>query len=117
VRLADPARALTLRGYSADGALTLKINETAASPPKTLHLVVRKGQGEITDEASGAGVAKSEQQGATLALGLPTLGSIIAAGQRPSDAASLGLVQADATTVATADALFAGPRFQCLDPF
>jgi hypothetical protein len=78
---------------------------------------VRNGRGEIADEGAGAGVAKSEHEGATLALALSTLGSIVAAGQRPSDAASLGLVQADANAVATADALFAGPRFQCLDPF
>jgi predicted acetyltransferase len=126
VRLADAARALTLRGYSADGALTLEIAETPASDPgksltrdapKRLHLVVRNGQGEIAEEGAGAGGAKSEQEGATLALALSTLGSIVAAGQRPSDAASLGLVQADANAIATADALFAGPRFQCLDPF
>jgi hypothetical protein len=36
---------------------------------------------------------------------------------RPSDAVELGLARADAAALAAADALFAGPRFQCLDPF
>jgi predicted acetyltransferase len=119
VRLTDAARALTLRGYAADGALTLKIAEPPASAPKTLRLVVRNGQGEIAEDGAGAvaGAVKSEHTDATLALALSTLGSIVAAGQRPSDAASLGLVQADANALVTADALFAGPRFQCLDPF
>jgi hypothetical protein len=99
--------------------LTLKIAEPPASAPKTLRLVVRNGQGEIAEDGAGAvaGAVKSEHTDATLALALSTLGSIVAAGQRPSDAASLGLVQADANALVTADALFAGPRFQCLDPF
>jgi predicted acetyltransferase len=116
VRLADAARALTLRGYAADGALTFKIAETSSAAPKTLSLVVRGGKGEIADDATSQSVAKNEE-GATVALSLSTLGSIVAAGQKPSDAALLGLVHADPATLAVADALFAGPRFQCLDPF
>jgi hypothetical protein len=50
-------------------------------------------------------------------LAQSTLGSIAAAGLRPSEAAELGLVRAEPAALAVADALFAGPRFQCLDPF
>jgi predicted acetyltransferase len=116
IRLADAARALTLRGYHADGELDIVVSDAVAAP-KRLRLVVRNGTGEVaTDVARGAG-AEKDNGGPAIELALSTLGSIVAAGLRPRDAAELGLVRGEGAALAMADSLFAGPRFQCLDPF
>jgi predicted acetyltransferase len=124
VRLADPTRALTLRGYPADGELTFVVTDvpTQATPTavttssKSFHLVVRGGAAEIKANGAITGVG-AETAGPAVHLSLATLGSIVVQGLRPSDAAELGLLRAEKSTLAIADALFAGPRFQCLDPF
>jgi predicted acetyltransferase len=115
VRLSDAARALTLRGYPADGELDLRVSDAAPASWQRLRLVVRSGTGEVLDE--GTPDAGNDKAGPALELALSTLGSIVAAGLRPSDAADLGLVRGDGAALAMADTLFAGPRFQCLDPF
>lgn len=117
VRLTDVARALTLRGYPTDGELTLMVAETPPGPPKALRLVVRDGVGEVVGNGARTEGAKTESAVPVIHLAMSTLGSIVAAGLRPSDGAWLGLVRADAVALAVADALFGGPRFQCLDPF
>jgi len=116
VRLADPARALTLRGYPTEGELDIVLSDNAPTTSKRLHLVVRNGAGEVVSDGRSAPTPK-ESRSAVIEVALPTLGSIVAAGLRPSDARELGLLRANDATLAMADALFAGPRFQCLDPF
>jgi predicted acetyltransferase len=117
VRLTDAARALALRGYLADGELVIVVSEPSAAASKTLRLVVRGGIAEVASETDPPPNTEKEDATKTIHLALPTLGSIVAAGMHPSDAARLGLLRADAAAIAVADALFAGPRFQCLDPF
>jgi predicted acetyltransferase len=117
VRLTDAARALSLRGYSTDGELAVVVSDPLGGASKTLRLVVRGGRGEVMSDAAGPPNAEKDDA-KTVHLALSTLGSIVAAGLRPSDAASLGLLRtADDKALAAADSLFAGPRFQCLDPF
>ncbi|MET0595016.1 MAG: sterol carrier protein domain-containing protein, partial [Polyangiaceae bacterium] len=110
VRLSDPARALSLRGYLADGEVLFQVSETPNAGTKPLHLVVKAGVGEVSTSPPSRALP-------TVQLTQSTLGSIVAAGMRPSDAAALGLTRGDTAALAAADALFAGPRFQCLDPF
>jgi predicted acetyltransferase len=98
-------RALMSRGYQGDGDLTLAIADDSAKKP--LRLSVRSGVAEVS-EASGS--ADIELSGATL-------GSLVASGLRPTEAAELGLLRAKRDVLAIADQIFAGPRFQCLDPF
>ena len=117
VCLADAARALALRGYSADGELVIVVTEAPAAASKTLRLVVRDGSGEVAVNGGPTPNPQDEDTGKAVHLTLSTLGSIVAAGLRPSDAARLGLLRANDAAIAVADALFAGPRFQCLDPF
>jgi len=116
VRLADAARALTLRGYPVDGELDIVVSETSATS-KTLHLVVRNGAGQASSDGERPAGADRAGKRPVIELLLSTLGSIVAAGLQPSDAAELGLLRGQVTAVAMADSLFAGPRFQCLDPF
>src|SRR5262249_21765434 len=83
VRLTDAARALSLRGYLADGEVLFQVSETPNGATKPLHLVVKAGVGEVSASPSRAVP--------TVQLTQSTLGSIVAAGMRPSDAAELGL--------------------------
>jgi predicted acetyltransferase len=117
LRLADAARALTLRGYPVDGELDIVVSEPASTTSKTMHLVVRNGAGEIVNDGGRSASAEKKNRGHAIDLSLSTLGSIVAAGMRPSDAAELGLLRGKGAALAMADALFSGPRFQCLDPF
>ena len=117
VRLSDAARALSLRGYPVDGALDIVLTEPAPAPPKRLHLRVRSGIGDVESDAPRDVGAKKDEAVPAIELTLATLGSIAAAGLRPCHAAELGLVRGDGAALAVADSLFAGPRFQCLDPF
>jgi Sterol carrier protein domain len=78
---------------------------------------VRDGVGEVVGNGARTEGAKTENAVPVIHLAVSTLGSIVAAGLRPSDGVWLGLVRADAAALAVADALFGGPRFQCLDPF
>ncbi len=116
VRLADAARALTLRGYPADGELDIVLSDAAPGSTRRLRLVVQSGTGEVLSDGRRP-EDTTQGHAPALELGLSTLGSIVAAGLRPSDARELGLVRGDDAALAVADSLFAGPRFQCLDPF
>jgi predicted acetyltransferase len=98
-------RALLSRGYLGEGDVTLACtDETSAKP---LRLSVRSGVAEVSE---GSGPADIELSGATLA-------SLVASGLRPTEAAELGLLRCSRDVLRVADAMFAGPRFQCLDPF
>lgn len=117
VRLADAARALALRGYAADGELDIVISEPAPGSPKRLRLVVKRGAAEVVSDAARGGGTELDSEGGVIELSLATLGSVVAAGLRPSDARELGILRGEDAALVMADALFAGPRFQCLDPF
>ncbi len=105
VRVGDVRRALALRGYQRDGELTLRCTDDPQAG--CLRLSVRGGAAEVgeTNEKPNVELSRS------------TLASILAAGMLPSEAAQLGLLRAEVAALRAADDLFAGPRFQCLDPF
>ncbi len=105
VRMVDLHRALSLRGYAADGDLTFGCTDGAA--PASVRLVVRDGVGHASPARESPG----------LELSSATLASIVASGIRPTEAAEVGLLRASSAALAAADAIFSGPRFQCLDPF
>jgi predicted acetyltransferase len=105
VRVADVGRALAARGYARDGELTVR----AADPrlAETVRLAAWGGRAE-TEPSSGV---------PDIELPRPLLGSLIAGGLRPSEAADLGILRGHPAAVRLADELFSGPRFRCLDPF
>jgi predicted acetyltransferase len=74
---------------------------------EAVRLTVHHGTAEITD-----GSGKPQLQ-----LSRRTLGSMLAAGLRPMQAAELGLLRASPQALRLAEDMFAGPRFQCLDAF
>jgi predicted acetyltransferase len=105
VRIVDLAGALAARGYACDGELTIAC--TNGPSPETVRLSVR----------GGAAQARRTDASPDLELARPALASIIAAGLRPREAAELGLLRASPGALQTAEQMFSGPRFQCLDPF
>jgi predicted acetyltransferase len=105
VRVVDLARALTSRGYAADGELTFTCTDESSS--RQLRLSVHENT---------ARVAPSDGQ-PDVELSSSTLTSMLAAGLRPLEAAELGLLRAAPAALRLAERMFAGPRFQCLDPF
>jgi predicted acetyltransferase len=98
-------RALMSRGYLGEGEVALAIADEPHAKP--LRLSVHSGAAEVS-EASGA---------ADIDLSSATLGSLVASGLRPTEAAELGLLRCNRDVLRVADQIFAGPRFQCLDPF
>jgi len=98
-------RALLSRGYLGDGDITLICTDDASAKP--LRLAVRSGVAEVS-EVSGP---------ADLELSGATLGSLVASGLRPAEAAELGLLRCSRDVLRVADEIFTGPRFQCFDPF
>ena len=105
VRIVDLVRALTARGYADDGELTFSFSD--GTSPRPVRLSVR-------DNIVLAAPADTKPN---IELASPTLASMLAAGLRPIEAAELGLVRADDAALRLAERMFAGPRFQCLDPF
>jgi predicted acetyltransferase len=98
-------RALASRGYLGDGDVTIACTDDPGAKP--LRLSVHSGVAEVSQ---GSGSPDIELSGATL-------GSLVASGLRPTEAAELGLLKCSRDVLRAADAIFAGPRFQCLDPF
>jgi predicted acetyltransferase len=98
-------RALMSRGYAGDGEVMLKCTDDPEA--RTLRLVVRSGTAEVSEASDDP----------DLELSTGTLGSLVVSGLRPSEAAELGLLRARGEALRTADQIFAGPRFLCLDPF
>ena len=105
VRIIDVRHALSCRGYAADGDLTFVC--TDGDHRESVRLSVRGGTAHVPEGGSGHEVEVSRR----------TLGSIVAGGMRPSEAADLGLLRAGASALGAAEQMFSGPRFQCLDPF
>lgn len=106
VRLIDARRALAARGFAADGELSLAIVEERATERLRLH--VRDGRAEVAEHGGGE---------VDLEVRRDTLASILAGGMRPSEAIALGHARGSVRGAAHAEAMFAGPRFRCLDPF
>jgi predicted acetyltransferase len=105
VKLIDVRRAFASRGYHAEGTLTWLLTDDPTAKP--LRVAIRSGSIDLTETNRPADVE----------LSAATLASILASGMRPSEAAEMGLLRADADALRTADAIFAAPRFHCLDPF
>jgi predicted acetyltransferase len=105
VRIVDLVRALATRGYAADGELTIACAGESSRQP------VRLSVRENTAQAAPVNVEPDFE------LTSSTLASMIAAGLRPVEAAELGLLRATPSALRLAERMFAGPRFQCLDPF
>jgi predicted acetyltransferase len=105
VRIVDVRRALEARGYARDGELTVHAIDPIR--PETLRLAVFEGRAETETSTLVPDIE----------LTRPALGSILANGIRPSEAARLGMLRGHAAAVRLADELFDGPRFRCLDPF
>jgi predicted acetyltransferase len=106
-------RAIEARGYAADGAFDV---------------VVHAGEGEanggaeeiaVSVRVAGGRAEVSAARGASAALRTTraALASLLYGGLRPTDAVRLGLADADARTLARADAIFAMPPLLPIDPF
>jgi predicted acetyltransferase len=105
VRLVDVRRALLSRRYVADGQVTIRW--TGDADTGAAHLSVAGGAANLSDPKEPAMEVRRD-----------ALGSIIAAGMRPRQAVALGLAGCDdGRALEVAEALFAGPRFLCTDPF
>jgi predicted acetyltransferase len=105
VRIVDPGRALGARGYASDGELTFACTDETTLQP------VRLSVRENTARAAHVNASPDVE------LSSATLASIVAAGMSPVEAAELGLLHAKPAALRLAEQMFAGPRFQCLDPF
>jgi len=113
VRIEDIPRAIEARGYAADGALDLVVH---AGEGET------NGAGEeiaVSVRVAGGRAEVSAARGAAVALRTTRAGlaSILYGALRPSDAVRLGLADADARTVARADAVFAMSPVAPIDAF
>jgi predicted acetyltransferase len=113
VRIEDVPRAIEARAYAADGAFDV---------------VVHAGEGEthgagddiaVSVRVEGGRAEVSAARGASAALRTTRAGlaSLLYGALRPTDAVRLGLAEADARTLARADALFAMPPLLPLDLF
>jgi len=98
VRVVDARRAIAARGYAADGEIAFDVGET-------IGVRVANGRAAIGGD------------GPTLRLDRATLGAILYGALRPSDAARIGLLDADASTLTLADRVLALPPYFALDPF
>ena len=113
VRIEDVPRAIEARGYAADGAFDV---------------VVHAGEGEtngagdeiaVSVRVDGGRAEVSAARGAAAALRTTraALASMLYGGLRPSDAVRLGLADADARTLARADAILSMAPLASVDPF
>ena len=76
VRLADAARALTLRGYPVDGELDIVVSETAPATSRVLCLVARDGTGEVVNDGARSTDTEKPNGRPAIELALSTLGSM-----------------------------------------
>jgi predicted acetyltransferase len=114
VRIEDVPRAIEARGYATDGALDIVVHagegETnRAGEEIAVSVRVTAGRAEVSAATRGAASA--------LRTTRATLSSLLYGALKPSDAARLGLADADARTLARADAVFAMPPVAPVDAF
>jgi predicted acetyltransferase len=106
LRIEDVPRALEARGYPADGALDVVVH--GAGEELAVSVRVRDGRAEVSAALGAAGALRTTRA---------ALASVLYGGLRVSDAARLGLLDADARTLGRADAIFALPPLAPVDPF
>lgn len=108
-RVVDVNLALSTRGYSTDGQITLRVNEPLAPAARvTVTMTVRAGVAAVGPDRGGP----------VLACDIGTFTQIWAGYLRPSEAVQLGVASVDAPrTAALADAVFALPQPHTLDYF
>jgi predicted acetyltransferase len=102
VRIEDVHRAIEARGYAADGSFDVVVADEIA-----MSVRVDGGRAEV-------GAARGTS---ALRAGRASLAAIFYGGLRPSDAARLGLVDADERTLARIDAIVAMPAVAPIDAF
>jgi predicted acetyltransferase len=103
VRIEDVPRAIEARGYPADGAFDIVVHATEREGPGAgdeiaVSVNVRDGHAEVSAARGAAAALRTTRA---------TLASILYGGLRASDSVRLGLAQADARTLARADAILA----------
>jgi predicted acetyltransferase len=106
LRIEDVPRALAARGYPADGALDVVVD--GKNEELAVSVRVRDGRAEVSSPLGAAAALRTTRS---------TLASVLYGGLRATDAARLGLLDADARTLARADAIFALPPLTPVDPF
>jgi predicted acetyltransferase len=106
LRIEDVPRALEARGYPADGALDVVVE--GVGEELAVSVRVRDGRAEVSAALGAAAALRTSRA---------VLASVLYGGLRVSDAARLGLLDADARTLARADAVFALPPLAPVDPF
>lgn len=113
VRVEDVPRAIEARGYACDGSLDVVVHAPeggATGPGDEIAVSVRVVEGR-------AEVSAARGASAALRTTRATLATLLYGGLRPSDAARLGLADADSRTLVRADAIFAMPPMLPVDPF
>lgn len=100
VRLTDVELGLTARGYHADGAFTVALDDR--------HLGV---------QVKGGVAALGRPRGPELATGRATLGALLYGGLGLREAVRLGLARIDAKALARVDSILRLPPILPLDPF
>lgn len=100
----DVARAVEARGYRGDGELVVELTDDS----RRLHLRVVRGRAKVETTKATAARMRTTRAG---------LASVLYGGLPASQAAAIGLVEAPAAVLATADRLFAMPKLWVIDPF
>jgi predicted acetyltransferase len=113
VRVEDVPRAIEARGYSADGTFDVVVipsegDANGGADEIAVSVRVSDGRAEVS-AARGAAAALRTTKAA--------LASLLYGALRPTDAVRMGLADADARTLARADAIFAMAPVAPIDPF
>ena len=113
VRIEDVPRAIEARGYAAEGSLDLVVHagegETSGAGEEiAVSVRVAGGRAQVSAARGAAAAVRTTRAG---------LASILFGALRPSDAVRLGLADADARTLARADAVFAMSPVAPMDAF
>ena len=113
VRIEDVPRAIEARGYPAEGAFDIVVHGgvrdgNGAGDELAVSVRVADGHAEVSAARGAAGAIRTTRA---------TLASLLYGGLRPSDAVRMGLADADARTLARADAILAIAPPMPVDPF
>ena len=113
VRIEDVPRAIEARGYRSEGAFDIVVHASAgetngAGDELAISVRVADGHAEVSAARGAAGAIRTTRA---------TLASLLYGGLKASDAVRMGLADADARTLARADAILALPPPMPVDPF
>lgn len=113
IRIEDIPRAIAARGYRADGAIDIVVRsdpEDTTAPREDLAVSARitSGHADVSIARAVSGALRTTRA---------TLASLLYGGLLPSDAVRMGLAEADARTLARADAILGLPSPLPVDPF